>query len=197
MACIRKRCKPNRGVVIAERREKPPLFLKSLAKGVKMRGIMKILTRVLGILVSVLLAMIVCTVFLQVIFRYVVHAPLNWSEEFAKLCFVWLIFLGVPLVTHSDIHIRVDYFVDLLPARLKKRVTLFIDVISVLFFVTVAIFGVDFIGAQAGMKSVALNIPMICFSWAVPVGMFLEAIFTLNSILTKRNQNACDSGFIE
>ena len=30
----------------------------------------------------------------QVIFRYVLAAPLPWSEELARYCFVWIVFLG-------------------------------------------------------------------------------------------------------
>lgn len=162
-----------------------------------MEGIMKTLTRVLERIVAVLLAGMVCTVFSQVIFRYVLHAPLNWSEELSKLFFVWMVFLGVPLVTEAGIHIQVDFFVDKLPVKSKKRVIWCIDIFSVLFFVTVAIFGLQFISSQAGMKSVGLNIPMICFSWAVPVGMFLESIFTLYRMFVESKQIASDSGLIE
>lgn len=159
-----------------------------------MGGITKILSRVLGALVIVLLVIVVCTVFLQVVCRYVLQTPLNWSEELTKLSFIWMVFLATPLVTQAGIHIQVDFFVDKLPAKLKKRVIWCSGGLAVLFFVTIAVFGLEFIRAQTGMRSVALNIPMTYFSWSVPVGMFLEIIFTLDKIIAESNRKTSDSG---
>ncbi len=65
---------------------------------------MRVLKRVLGCVntvteyvVSVLLVIMVVVVFLQVIFRFVIHASLPWSEELSRYILVWLSFLGAAI----------------------------------------------------------------------------------------------------
>lgn len=153
-----------------------------------MGDITKILSRILRALVIILLVIVVGTVFLQVVCRYLLQTPLTWSEELTKLTFIWMVFLATPLVTQAGVHIQVDYFVNKLPAKLKKTAIWCSGGLALLFFVTIAVIGMEFIRAQTGMRSVALNIPMIYFSWSVPVGMFLEMIFTLDKVLTENRK---------
>jgi TRAP-type C4-dicarboxylate transport system permease small subunit len=152
-----------------------------------MENVIKALTRILEKMVLILITLVVCIVSVQIIARYILHSPLNWSEELAKLSFVWMIFLGIPLVTQAGLHIQVEYFVDKLPEGLKKVNFIVMDVLALLFFVTIFIFGLVFIKSQLGMRSVALNIPMGYFSGAVPVGMLLEIIFTFDKFFHKIN----------
>ena len=42
----------------------------------------------------ILLAAMAVAVFLQVLFRYLLHLPLFWTEEFARYCLVWASLLG-------------------------------------------------------------------------------------------------------
>jgi TRAP-type C4-dicarboxylate transport system permease small subunit len=151
------------------------------------RNIIKALAQILEKMVLILIMLVVCTVFAQIVARYILKSPLSWSEELAKLSFVWLIFLGIPLVTQSGLHIQVEYFADKLPGGLKKVNYIVMDVLALLFFVTILIFGLIFIKSQHGMRSVALNIPMSYFSCAVPVGMLLEIIFALDKFFHKIN----------
>jgi TRAP-type C4-dicarboxylate transport system permease small subunit len=162
-----------------------------------MRKVINALALILEKMVLILITLVVCIVSVQIIARYILHSPLNWSEELAKLSFVWLIFLGIPLVTQSGLHIQVEYFADKLPGRLKKVNIIVMDVLALLFFVTIFIFGLIFIKSQYGMRSVALNIPMSYFSWAVPVGMLLEIIFTLDKFFRKKNEPTFGEDFIE
>lgn len=50
-------------------------------------------------------------VFAQVFYRYVLNDPVSWLDEFAVLCFAWIIMLGAALVQADDAHMQVDSFV--------------------------------------------------------------------------------------
>lgn len=157
-----------------------------------MEKLIKTLNRILETIVVALMTIIVMVVFSQIIARYFLNKPLSWSEELSRLCFTWLVFLGVPLVTYSNTHIRVDYFVYHLPSKLKNTVCLFVDILLALFFVTIFLYGLSFIHSQLGMRSVSLNIPMVCFSWAVTIGMFFETIYILYDIFTGNYKNVSE-----
>lgn len=54
-------------------------------------------------------------VVIQVFFRYVLDASLDWAEEMARLAFVWAIFLAIPHGVRIGIHVGIDVVVRMLP----------------------------------------------------------------------------------
>jgi len=55
-------------------------------------------------------------VFTQVVLRYGFNTSLDWAEDVARLFFVWLMFLAVPLGVKSGAHIGVELVVNKIPA---------------------------------------------------------------------------------
>jgi len=51
-------------------------------------------------------------IFLQVIFRYVLHNSLTFSEELARYLFVWTVFMGSAVVARDNGHIVVGALVQ-------------------------------------------------------------------------------------
>lgn len=47
-------------------------------------------------------------VFMNVILRYFFHSGIPWSEEFARVCFVCVIFSGIVIAARSESHLTVD-----------------------------------------------------------------------------------------
>ena len=47
---------------------------------------------------------------LQVLSRYVLEAPLPWTEELARFLLVWVAFLGSASVARRKMHIAVEFF---------------------------------------------------------------------------------------
>ena len=80
---------------------------------------------VLGIAASAILFAMMALTFVDVVARYVFNRPLRGAFEVTELLLLVLIFAGLPLVSHADEHVTMD-FVDrwLRPAgrRLLRRV---------------------------------------------------------------------------
>src|SRR5215813_5080555 len=58
------------------------------------------------------MAVLVADVFLGVWSRYVMHATFQWYDEVARLCFVWMIFLGAAVAVRRAAHFRLHLLVD-------------------------------------------------------------------------------------
>ena len=70
-------------------------------------------------LIIVLMLVMTVTVSLQIVFRYVFNASLDWSEEVARFSFVWVSFFGASALMRVREHINVTVFVDNFPPRLR------------------------------------------------------------------------------
>jgi TRAP-type C4-dicarboxylate transport system permease small subunit len=74
----------------------------------------RLIEQALRIVVAALVVTIAVMVTAQVVFRYAVHAPIVWSEEFTTLCYQWLSYLGAALAVRYRAHFGVDFVVRLL-----------------------------------------------------------------------------------
>jgi len=70
------------------------------------------LNEVVKYLAAVLLASMTIIVFLQVLFRYVLNHPLDWSEELGSFAFVWMSLLGASIGLKRKEHPRLDLVVN-------------------------------------------------------------------------------------
>ena len=138
---------------------------------------------ILDKIVTFSLMVVVGTVVSQVFFRYVLHDPLVGSEDFAKLFFVWMVFLGTAVVTRDRMHIQVDYFVEKLPLKPRKIVDLAMHLLTLIFFAIILKYAFDFIAVQKGMRSVGLDIPLSAYSCAVIFGSIFVVFYLLYSLL--------------
>ena len=69
---------------------------------------------------ALLVFVLTVTVFLQVLYRYVLHSPLAWSEEFAMFLFQWCIFIGAALAIRHGYHFHVDLVTSRLSGKWKS-----------------------------------------------------------------------------
>lgn len=75
------------------------------------------------------LVIIACSVFAQVMARYVFDIPLHWTEEVAAISMVWAVYMGASLCVRERFHIRILVAVQSLPAKMA-RITIFAADIS-------------------------------------------------------------------
>ena len=72
---------------------------------------------VLGIAASVLLLCLMLVTFVDVVARYLFNRPIRGAFELTELILLVLIFAGLPLVSHGDEHVTMDFIDRMLPAR--------------------------------------------------------------------------------
>ena len=72
---------------------------------------------VLGIAASALLFCMMALTFFDVVGRYLLNRPIRGAFELTELALLVLIFAGLPLVSHADEHVTMDFIDRLLPPR--------------------------------------------------------------------------------
>ncbi|MBR0573091.1 MULTISPECIES: TRAP transporter small permease [Pasteurellaceae] len=79
----------------------------------------KILDNTLKSLSILALVIMICLVFFNALLRYFFDSGIAWSEEFARICFVYMIFLGIVLVAKERGHLTVDIVISTLSPKYK------------------------------------------------------------------------------
>ena len=97
---------------------------------------MKKLDKILESLSAIVLLFMLVCVLLQVLFRFVLKISAPWTEEFARMGYIWMVFLMLPVLESRDEQLKVTYFFDKVPY--KGRVVLY-WVMSICYMLVLAI----------------------------------------------------------
>ena len=74
-------------------------------------------TRAVKLVLGAVMAAIVLITVAAVWWRYVLNAPIAWTEQVSNMLFVWTVFLGAAVLYREKLHIGVDMFLEMLPAH--------------------------------------------------------------------------------
>jgi TRAP-type transport system small permease protein len=131
----------------------------------------------LKVLLTLLMALMIVPVLLQILSRYTGIIPRYiWTEEVARFCFVWIIMVGSMIAVRDESHFSVDL---LPPAETNRQLgigNLIVHLAMMLMAIVFAWYGADF--ARFGLKqtsemsginmlSIYISFPLAGFTWAV------------------------------
>lgn len=91
---------------------------------------------VLGIAASAILFALMLITFVDVVARYLFNFPLRGAFEISELLLLVLIFAGLPLVSHADEHVTMDFIDHMLPEPVLRALERVVHALcaAVLFF---------------------------------------------------------------
>jgi len=126
-----------------------------------------------------LMIVLVGDVFLGVFSRYVMQATFKWYDEVARLCFVWIIFLGAGVAVRRRLHFRMHLVIDRFApgARLAAERLITLTVIG--FGAILVAGGIRIAPIAHRQVTDALEISQLWFFGALPVGGALMIFFAL------------------
>ena len=132
------------------------------------------LEHILGTSVEIPAAMLVVAeivvLFAGVISRYVLHAPLIWSDELASILFLWLAMLGAAVAFRRSEHMRMTAVV----ASAQPWMRAYLDVVGTCaalgFLLLIAWPACEYAYEESFITTPALQIPNIWRAAALPVG---------------------------
>ena len=141
------------------------------------------LNRLCEILLIVILSAMAVVVFMQVLFRYVLHLPLFWTEEFARYCLVWASLLGAAIALKRQEHIAVTYFLEHFPKRFTGPMTLVARIAVALILSIMTWGGIKLVWVTSAQISPALRIPMAIPYLALPIGSAVMLFHMISFII--------------
>lgn len=157
-----------------------PSFLPLMLDQTRLKGeYMKLLNLVIHILskiCGVFLVIMTFVTFAQAVYRYVFGGSFVWSEELTILGMVWVTFLGSTVAIVRGSHTRIDFLINLLPAK-GKRIMEAIDYICMAVFCGVLSYvSFDLVSVNANVLTNGLGIPRAVMYSALTVGTVLMVL---------------------
>lgn len=149
--------------------------------------------------ITILLIVMSTVIFLQIVMRYVFNNSLTWSEEFAILTMMWMTWVGSSYGVKKNIHLRVTVFVDMLAEKYRAAAYIFIDVVWMLFSITMVVMGIRMVKmSYIGQRmSPALDVPMYLIYCSVVVGCLLMSLSLVSSIHKRVRSYQKDAGTVK
>jgi tripartite ATP-independent transporter DctM subunit len=137
----------------------------------------------LGWLVEIPAAILVVAeiviLFAGVIARYVLHAPLIWSDELASMLFLWLAMLGAAVAFRRSEHMRMTAVIASAGPAMRAYLDVFATCAALAFLLLVVRPAYDYAYDESFITTPALQISNTWRAAALPVGICLMALFSL------------------
>ncbi|MCS7232510.1 MAG: TRAP transporter small permease [Synergistetes bacterium] len=132
-----------------------------------------------------LMAFMSIVTFLAVIFRFILHSPLTWSEEAARYMMVWVTYLGAGIAVKKGRHIGVTMFISKVPLSLRKSLIIFSEIIVIVFLFLLVYQGINLLLTLKDQISPAMGLPMVIPYFAIPFGCFYMFLHLLEMLLSR------------
>ena len=125
----------------------------------------------------VLVVGLAIVVFLQVFNRFVLKAPLAWSEDLAMLLFQWVAFLGAAVGVKRMRHFGIELVVRKLSEKARRRVEILVPFVVGIVAVIMITEGYDLIGFNYNRIYSSMD---LSYTWAYlpsPISGLLMIIY--------------------
>lgn len=155
-----------------------------------METVKRLLDRFLFWATVVLFALLVIIVVWQVFSRQVLQTPATWTDEGARLTFVWLGLFASAFVFGERAHIAMEFVVRKLPEGLERALAIFGQVVVLGFSAIALIWG----GWRASQNAWTQKLSALPFTYgqmylALPVAGVLIAFYAIYYIVNLATRN--------
>jgi len=148
--------------------------------------------RTTALALTVACAMLVaaaCIGFYQILSRFVLEQPAEWSEVLVRFTLIWMVFLGAPIAFRQGAMVCVDV-AHRLAGPLGKRLLDVVAAVCALLVIAVMLwYGSDY--AWRGRFQTISGLESFSMTWAylaIPVGAVFSAIAVIACLLDPRRQ---------
>jgi TRAP-type C4-dicarboxylate transport system permease small subunit len=120
-----------------------------------------------------LMAVLVIVVVASVFFRYVLLAPLPWSEEVGRYLMIWVGFLAASIAIQQGMHVGIDFLVQWVPPGMALWMRRVSRALTAGFLLVVTVYGFLLVIGLWDQWSPVLQFRMTWPYLAIPVGCLL------------------------
>ena len=151
-----------------------------------MTALRRVVDRLLGLTICLLMAVMVLNVLWQVFTRFVLRHPSSFTEEAARYMMIWVGLLGAAYASGKKAHLALDLLTARLQGARKRTSEIIIHTVVLCFSLAVLIAGggrLVWIQLSLGQQSAALQVKLGYVYLAVPLAGVFIAFYSIAALL--------------
>jgi TRAP-type C4-dicarboxylate transport system permease small subunit len=120
----------------------------------------------------------------QIITRFVLEQPAEWSEILIRFSLIWMVFLGIPMAFRQGAMVSVDVLYRWSPLKLRRGLEWLVFFASLLLVAVIIWWGWDY--ANRGKVQTVIGLESISMFWAylaLPVGGVFSILGLIGNLL--------------
>jgi TRAP-type C4-dicarboxylate transport system permease small subunit len=120
----------------------------------------------------------------QIVTRFILEQPAEWSEILIRLSLIWMVFLGIPTAFRYGAMVSVDVLYRAVPPRLRRAMDWLVTLASLTLVLTILWWGWDY--AQRGSVQSMAGLESVSMFWgylALPVGALFAVLGVIGNLL--------------
>ena len=139
----------------------------------------RFLSRIVEDVCFLLVIVLAAVVFFQVFNRFILKAPMAWTEELAMLLFQWVVFLGAALGVKRMSHFGIDLMVEKLSEKNRHRMELVVPLAIGAIAVTLITEGTQLLKLTQFQLYTTMPISHAWATVAMPISGFLMILYLI------------------
>ncbi|MDD2924579.1 TRAP transporter small permease [Rhodoferax sp.] len=120
----------------------------------------------------------------QIVTRFVLETPAEWTEVLIRFSLIWMVFLGIPTAFRQGAMVSVDVLYRWSPARLRRLLDWVVCLAALSLIAVIVWWGWDY--ANRGKVQTMSGLESMSMFWAylaLPVGGLLSMIGIIGNLL--------------
>jgi TRAP-type C4-dicarboxylate transport system permease small subunit len=125
----------------------------------------------------------------QIVTRFILEQPAEWSEILIRLSLIWMVFLGIPAAFRQGAMVSVDVVYRTVPQRLRRVLDWVVAIAALVLVLVIAWWGWDYavrgrVQSMAGLESIS----MFWGYLALPVGALFAILGVIGNLLDPKRE---------
>lgn len=125
----------------------------------------------------------------QIITRFILEQPAEWSEVLIRFSLIWMVFMGIPLAFRQGAMVSVDVIYRWSPPHLKRVLDWVVFLAAQVLVLVIIWWGWDY--ANRGKVQTVIGLESVSMYWAylaMPVGGVFSVISLIGNLLDPQHQ---------
>jgi TRAP-type C4-dicarboxylate transport system permease small subunit len=136
------------------------------------------------VLACAMMAVAACLGFFQIITRFVLESPAEWTEVLIRFSLIWMVFMGIPMAFRQGAMVSVDVLYRWSPLKARRVLEWLVFAASVALVAVIIWWGWDY--ANRGKVQTVIGLESISMFWAylaLPVGGVFSILGLIGNLL--------------
>jgi TRAP-type C4-dicarboxylate transport system permease small subunit len=120
----------------------------------------------------------------QIVTRFVIERPAEWTEVLIRFSLIWMVFLGIPVAFRIGAMVSVDVLYRWSGRRLRRVLDVMVAAASLALIAVIVVVGWDY--AKRGSVQTVIGLEDVSMFWAylaMPVGGLFSAVAILGNLV--------------